>query len=490
MDVRVQPEARLLRPFRATSVATVLLFAGLLVGGACRLYVVFTDDGLYWPDEIYQSIEPAHRLAFRYGLVAWEFAEGARNWAFPGMLAGILRLAAALGAETPDAYLTVIKLVFVALSLGSAVGIHRLVVNSGGSRLAGSLGAWTWALAAPAIYFAHRALSENAATAAGVWAVALLARLRPSGRDVIVGGSLLGIAVLVRLQMGVLPLGLLAVLAARRNWPTFRGLLFVLAGWAVIFGALDALTWGHLPSARYGGWFHSAVTYLHFNTFDERSAQFGTAPASYYAVHIFRSMPFVAVTLAAGLVAGLWGSARAVSLLSVLIIVVHSIVGHKELRFVLPALPLAVAAAALAFDHWRPLARTVGLSALGIAALASVTTFPSLTWGQLGSPVDRGDVSAWDRSGPVNRLLIEAHKLPDLCGLRVDLAPAWHGGLSHLHRLVRLYHDLGPESGAYNYAIVASGLGRSVIARDGDWELVKIPEVSRCIRDPEYDWRL
>jgi hypothetical protein len=490
VDVRVQSEAWLLRSFRATSVATILLFTALLIGGVCRLYVVVADDGVYWPDEIYQSIEPAHRLVFRYGLVGWEFAEGARNWALPGALAGILWLTAALGGGSPEVYLAVVRILFVGLSLGSAVGVHRIVVNSGGSSLAGAVGAWTWSLAAPSIYFAHRALSENAASAAGVWAVALLSGLHLSRRHVIVGGSLLGIAILVRLQMGLLALGLLGVLAARRNWPALRGLLIVLAVWAVVFGVLDAFTWGHLPTARYGGWFHSAFTYLHFNVVDERSAQFGTAPASYYWVHIFRSMPFIAATLVAGLVIGLWRSSRAASLLGVLIVAGHSLVGHKELRFILPALPIAIAAAALAFDRGRPVVRAAGLGALGAAALVSATTFPFLTWGQLGSPVDRGDVSAWDRSGPVNRLLLEAHTLPDLCGLRVDMPAEWHGGLSRLHRNVRLYRNLDPASQAYNYAIIAAGSGRAVVAREGDWELVKFPEVRRCIRTPEYDWSL
>ena len=42
---------------------------------------MLTDDGIYWPDEIHQSLEPAHRLVFGYGLIAWEFSDGARNWA-------------------------------------------------------------------------------------------------------------------------------------------------------------------------------------------------------------------------------------------------------------------------------------------------------------------------------------------------------------------------------------------------------------------------
>ena len=61
--------------------ARLILWSALIAGLGCRVYVMFTDDGIYWPDEIHQSLEPAHRLVFGYGLIAWEFIEGARNWA-------------------------------------------------------------------------------------------------------------------------------------------------------------------------------------------------------------------------------------------------------------------------------------------------------------------------------------------------------------------------------------------------------------------------
>src|SRR3954447_8881518 len=54
-----------------------LLLGALALGATLRVYLALTDDGLYWPDEIYQSLEPAHRLVFGYGLVAWEFIDGA-----------------------------------------------------------------------------------------------------------------------------------------------------------------------------------------------------------------------------------------------------------------------------------------------------------------------------------------------------------------------------------------------------------------------------
>ena len=43
-----------------------------------------------WPDEIFQTLEQAHRLAFGYGIVPWEFRAGARSWLLPGLLAGAM----------------------------------------------------------------------------------------------------------------------------------------------------------------------------------------------------------------------------------------------------------------------------------------------------------------------------------------------------------------------------------------------------------------
>ena len=102
--------------------ARLILWSALIAGLGCRVYVMFTDDGIYWPDEIHQSLEPAHRLVFGYGLIAWEFSEGARNWAFPGLIAGLMGATAGLGGDSPHIYLPVIRLVFVAMSLGVALG--------------------------------------------------------------------------------------------------------------------------------------------------------------------------------------------------------------------------------------------------------------------------------------------------------------------------------------------------------------------------------
>src|SRR5687768_18372828 len=106
--------------------ARLILAAGLLVGAFCRVYVTFTDAGIYWPDEVHQSLEPAHRRVFGYGLVAWEFAEGARNWALPGVIALVMRVCQVVGAGRPGVYLAVMRVFFVTLWLATALGCYRL----------------------------------------------------------------------------------------------------------------------------------------------------------------------------------------------------------------------------------------------------------------------------------------------------------------------------------------------------------------------------
>src|SRR5678815_3710339 len=92
---------------------------------------------------------------------------------------------------------------------------------------------------------------------------------------------------------------------------------------------------------------------------------------------------------------------------------VHSAIPHKELRFILPVLPAAMALAGvgLTVAATRVGRRLpVGLALLG--AVSSGARFHSLTFGQLGAyEGQREAVSAYDDFGPVNRLLLVASEL-------------------------------------------------------------------------------
>ena len=466
-----------------------LLAAVLVAGAAFRIHWALNDEGLYWPDEVYQSLEPAHRLVFGYGLVAWEFVEGARNWALPGLVAGVLGLARLVGATDPAVYLDLTKGFFALLGVACAWGSWRLARAYGASELAAAAGAALFALAAVPIYFAPRALSENASALPVVLGLALALPKGGSRRAVVAGAFLLGLAVLLRLHNGVFCVGLLAVLAAQRRWRAAGEAVAVLAGWALAYGLLDRLTWG--------GWFHSARVYLEFNVLKDGASGWGTAPFSYYGRVLFQGMP--AVSFVTGVLA-LLAARRAPGLLGVtlLFFVLHAMQPHKELRFLVPVLPLFAALAGVGLDSllggWSPRGLRVG-AALGVAAVAALSGLRAgrLTFGDVGQYEDsRPQASAWDDAGDVNRLLLAASRLQDLCGLKIEVAHlAWTGGYSYLHQPVPLYSHNGPHrgTGLYSHVITLPAYAPGeVVARSGPVVLSRLRE--RCVPDRGYAWRL
>ena len=477
---------------RRFTFAQSVLLGGLLLGAALRLYVAFTDDGIFWPDEIFQSLEPAHRLVFGYGMVAWEFLEGARNWALPGFIAFWFKLCQAFGLDAPAQYLGVTRTVFVAIAVGSGYGVWRLAKAAGAEELPAAVAALSLMLSAPAIYFSHRAMAENASALPVVLGLWLLFEHEPTRRQRILGASLLGIAVLLRLQCGLFCVGALGVLLARRQWRVALEVLGVLGVWALAYGALDAFTWAAAPGAKYGGWFHSALKYLQFNLIEGKASQWGTSPAAFYVRALFSSMPGVAIALGVGLLLAL-RRAPGLVLVGLLFLGAHSAIPHKELRFILPVLPVLFAAAAVGYSQLLEARRQVALVGVVLAAVVSAGRMRSLTFGDLGAYPDRKNVSAWDDYGPVFRLMLAASRFPDVCGLRIDVHLAWTGGSAYLHRNAPLYMPgmagASPEYGLINYAIIGPNSGLPVVAKDGTLELVRLP-IAKCNPDPNYRWIL
>ena len=95
-----------------TALAVILVVAFLL-----RLFVAVKFPNINHPDEVFQYIEQAHRLVFKYGVIPWEFRDGVRSWLVPGFLAGLLKIFASLGVSQPSIYLFLVAATLSALSL-------------------------------------------------------------------------------------------------------------------------------------------------------------------------------------------------------------------------------------------------------------------------------------------------------------------------------------------------------------------------------------
>jgi hypothetical protein len=423
----------------------------LPVAALLRVSVAVSDHGMLWPDEIYQTVEQAHRLAFGYGLRPWEFSEGLRSWALPGALSLVLRGASALGAHSGLALMTTVKVVLALLgvaSVGAAMLLAWRVAGPTGSLLAGGLGV---AFPMLLVYGTHPFAETVSALLVVFAAVLALGQRRRAGWG---AGVLAALATVVRPQNGIVALGILMLLLARRDRGPARRYLVAAGGVALAAGLLDWWTWG-APFASF--W-----RYLRFNVVDGGAVAFGTSPWDYYIRHLVSANgPFV---LLAG--AGLVVAARRAPWLVATVasyVLLHSVVGHKELRFVMPIVPLALglagaglgavvdavfgAGAGPSWDRYGGMravwARPAVLALTAFLAAAFTYSTGRETLGRLGEP--RPELSRdlpWHHVESWNRLLSAVGRQTSVCGVIVaPLNIVFTGGYSYLHRNVPLWNS-------------------------------------------------
>ena len=91
-------------------------FAAILAAAAALRLAVALMPGAVHPDEIFQYLEQAHRAAFGYGVVPWEYRYGMRSWLLPLVLSGPMRLGETI-APGSQLYLLLPKLLVATLSL-------------------------------------------------------------------------------------------------------------------------------------------------------------------------------------------------------------------------------------------------------------------------------------------------------------------------------------------------------------------------------------
>ena len=234
------------------------LAAILLAAFALRVGIGLALPTSDYPDEIFQTREPAHRLAYGYGVITLEFRDGIRNWVFPAFLAGVMRATDWMGPGSLG-YSLGILLTLSAISLGVVASGFWWGYRSGGLAAAIITGA-TCALWYELIYYAPQALSEVLAAhllAPGLYLACFAGEPGAPGGEsgekwrvrLFFAGILFGTSLALRIHL--LPAIALALLLtcriSGRKWAT---MLTGLALPLLLFGMVDWLTWG-APFASY-----------------------------------------------------------------------------------------------------------------------------------------------------------------------------------------------------------------------------------------------
>ena len=349
------------------------LAAILLLAAAIRLPLAFWPNIQHF-DEIYQYLEPAWRMLGHDSVVSWEWRYGMRSWLLPTLMAGPVAAGDWLVPGGTGAFILPRLIVALAsLSIVASAWAFGARVSRAHAIVAGVVAA-TWF---EFVYFAPHTLGEPLSTAAILPAALLLTRAAPSQRDLLQGGALLALAALFRFQYAPA----VATLAIGACWPHWRRLGPMLIGGIAVLAvsaAVDAAC-GAIPFA----WL---IENVRQNLVHDRAAEFGEFPATAYFNCFWEIWSIAALPLLYMIFRG-WRRAPVLIWVALVNIAFHSLIGHKEYRFIFLSVALLIIIAALGSVDWimaqQSKWRRLGVPLLACgwigvsAALAATGTMPA-----------------------------------------------------------------------------------------------------------------
>ena len=412
---------------------------------------------LAWPDEIFQTLEQGHRLAFGYGIIPWEFRDGVRSWFIPGILGAVMRAGQWLGG-TPKSYLLAVDLLLAVASL------VPVAVAMAWAKRAGLPHVWIAGIACAIwfelVFFSGKALAEVFAGYAIAPALFFSVTARESGsrRSLLLSGACWALVVGLRLHLAPAA-GVAFVWVARKDIGKWRDLLVSGGCVFAVFGLLDWVTWSY-P-------FQSFALNFWRNIVKGKASFFGESPSYEYVVSLPQTWGWASVPLVGfGLLAFrryslLWLTALA-------ILVSHSAIAHKEYRFLVPMLVVMVISASLGLVELVKMNRLLGWAACAIWLVASADGARRFDWRTLAPrPQNFPASSMWRfREGAI-RAYESMGADPQVCGVAsIGWAWAWTGGYTHLHRDIPIFEVTDGAAfrrymGSFN-AMLGPNQGRSI----------------------------
>jgi len=419
---------------------TALFLAALIL----RVGVAVYSPNVAHPDEVFQTQEPAHRLAMGPGVVTWEWREGIRSWVFPAFLAGVIRATAWMGSGS-SGYVLGIIVVLSLVSLTTTWFAYAWGKRASGINAA-LVGAWASAMWWDLVWLAPKALTE--VVAGHVLLIGLYLGIYgdrfPERTRMLLAGLTCGLAVSLRIHLApaVAFAGLSFCYPAWRTRlpPLVLGLALPVAA----FGLVDAVTWSY-P-------FQSFVRYVWINLAEGRSLRYGTEPWYGYGGMLLGHFGPI-------LVLAVVGARRSPFLgwVALIVVAAHSVLAHKEIRFLYPIVPIVITLAALGLSDVA-----AAVNARRKSPLSSMTIVAaSVAFCAITSGVFAWTTPVWNTSFGGLVAMDRLSQDPTVCG--VGLYWVWWqdtGGYTHLNRdvpIVQVPWDSSPEREGHSFNALVAG---------------------------------
>ncbi|KAF5294624.1 hypothetical protein FQA39_LY02756 [Lamprigera yunnana] len=310
------------------------LFESIYLHNFFRLSSVFIVQTWFVPDEYWQSLEVAHKLAFDYGYLTWEWKMGIRSYAYPLAIAVLYKILHVLHL---DYAFVLIYAPRILQSLLSTYADYCFYSWSGKSQWAlfNILTSWFW------FYVCSRTLINTLETALTVialkqfpwiskgqgssrflWIVAFLCLFRPTA------------------TIQWLPLCIYYVIISRET------LLNIIYRKILPISVISVAITTSIDSCAHGTFTISAYEFLKANIFHDVGKWYGTQPWYWYmsaglpAILGIQIVPFILASI--NIIRNRHVYQENLALLGCITfsISIYSCLNHKEFRFILPLLPI------------------------------------------------------------------------------------------------------------------------------------------------------
>lgn len=314
-----------------------LTILALLVHGIAAWFSV----GWHHPDEHFQLIEFTYAITGEKNTATlpMEFAAEMRPSIQVWLTYTILKCAGVLHLNNPFFLAFMLRLFTAVLCVFSSLQLQRALAftHTYLQRTHLILLLFGWCL----VYMHVRFSSETWSAAFFVWGISLLL-MKKHG---FWAGVILGLSFAFRFQMGFALVGVSVYLLLQRT--SAKYLLWLCAGGLLSIGFA---TW--LDSIYYGNWAFAPYTYFYQNIVNKVAAGFGISPWYWYFTQTVEQLiPPFSLLVIAGCILLLYQRAyRLIGYALFFFVMGHSMVGHKELRFIFPMLFFAPLAAVLAWQ--------------------------------------------------------------------------------------------------------------------------------------------
>ena len=351
---------------------TIIIIISIII----RLFAAQESLGFIHPDEVFQSIEMVHFKI--YGLfgdgatIPWEYNTdfeygGARSWFFVFLLLGLYRIMMFIGIQDPIVLIYGIR-VFLSLFSIITVIVAYLFGKEAFNKIVGLISAFicgTWWFFP---FWASRTMTDSISSDLLFLSVYLVYRsfkvsnYRKRLLSATFAGFFVGLAFMIRFPTALMaiPLSIMLIYVAiseiisekkkTRKKITFAKFakpflpfgLFCLSAFAMVAaqGLLDLYTWG--------SFLHSPINFFVYNIIEGYSAHHGVAPWYHYLSGLFYDFGYYFIMIfllffILGIVFGEKAKTKSYMLIICFYwIILFSLLAHKEFRFIMTLLPIAI----------------------------------------------------------------------------------------------------------------------------------------------------